>query len=155
LRKSILAIVLAVCILPGMGMAAQAKGVPFKGQLIMANGVMSQTTGNCMCNANWYTLGANPGSLTITATLQGYSLPFTTSYGVRMFLYAGKRSVNGGQAACTTSQKRCHQQAVLRVRVRTPTIYYLQVYGPGASVVYYSLRVSGKIRRLHCAKTCS
>jgi hypothetical protein len=146
---------LVVLLLSGLTSGTEAKGLPIKGELILANGVISQTTGNCMCNANWYTLGANPGKMTLTATLQGYSLPFTSIYGLRMFLYAGTRPAGAGQAACETKQKRCHQQAVVRTRVRTPTIYYLEVYGPGASVVYYSLRVNAKIRKLRCSKTCS
>jgi hypothetical protein len=133
----------------------QAKGIPLKGEVVAITKPISNTTGNCACNANWYTFAVSPGKLSITATLQGYSLPFTTSYGLRLFLFAGKRPDGAGQASCLTSQKHCHAQAVIRSNVRNLTVFYLEVYGPGASTVNYSLRFSARFRQLRCASTCS
>lgn len=155
MRRVFALALLSLLTLPALTVGAQAKTVPFKGRLISTTTAVSQTTGNCMCNANWYTFAVDPGAVTITGTLQGYSLAYGPSYGLRMFLYAGTRPDGGGQAGCMTSQKHCRQQAVIRSTVRKSTVFYLEVYGPGASLVYYSLRVNAKIRRLHCYRVCT
>jgi hypothetical protein len=139
----------------GFASTAVAKGVPLKGEVIGITSPIHNSTGNCACNANWYTFAVSPGSLSITAGVQGYSLPFTTSYGLRMFLFAGAHPAGAGQAACLTRQKHCGAQAVIRARVHTLTVFYLEVYGPGAETVNYSLRVTAKLRALRCSSTCS
>jgi len=154
-RSPVFACLLSLFLFFGLSASAEARSVPFKGRLISTSAPLSQTTGNCMCNANWYTFAVNPGNLTVSAALHGYTLSYGTSYGLRMFLYAGKQPVGGGQAGCVTTQKSCRQQAVIHLQVHKTAVYYLQVYGPGASVVYYSLRVTARIRQLHCFRTCT
>src|SRR5437588_12592102 len=93
---------------------ALAKGVPFKGYVVESSRPIAQTTGNCPCNMNTFTIGAKPGTLRVTAVLTSFGLAFTSVYGIRLRLYAGKNFVVAGQAACRTSQKRCNQAVTLK-----------------------------------------
>jgi hypothetical protein len=72
-----------------------------------------------------------------------------------MFLYAGKRPAGGGQVGCFTTQKSCHAQAIIRTLVRATTVFYLEVYGPGANAVYYTLQLHAKVQPLRCVTTCT
>lgn len=136
--------------------ALASNGAPFKGELIDSSKTISNVTGGCTCLANWYTFAMNPGSFSVTAVLKGYGMKLTSIYGLRVSLYSGSPShqISYAQTACFASARACNRAARIRRHVRRSTVFYLEIYGPGANGVRYTLAVHGNTRVLRCRARC-
>lgn len=157
MRRFLLPIFLLASIFPLFYLPAHANGgAAFKGELIDSSRAVNNVTGNCVCEANWYTFAMNRGTMTVTAVLKGYGLRFSSVYSLQVALFAGtpRHQVGGAQAACLTKKRVCNRPARIRRRVRVPTVFYLEIYGPGAEQVRYALSVHGNTRVLRCRLRC-
>ena len=154
MRSIVAALIVAVALSSVSPVPTSAKGMPLKGQLIGSHWTAG-TTGNCVCDLKWYTFAANRGRAEVDAKLLGAGLPFSPTYGLRVYIYRGNAFVTWGQTACYKQQKICNQMARIRFTAAPGALYYIKVDGPGAEDVRYQLAVHARLRTLHCGKVCS
>lgn len=132
-----------------------AQGVIFKGHNVTDSKPIQATTGNCVCEDNWYTVGVNAGTMHVKAVLKTYAARLNVpSYAIRIFLYEGAKALQWTQAYCLIKQRHCGHTAQLTVHVTRSTIYYVKVEGPGAEGTQYSLQFQGPLRHLVCHARC-
>lgn len=154
MRSIIVSLILALTVSIVSSGRTSAKGMPLKGQLI-GPGVTSGTTGNCVCDLKWYTFAASRGPAQVTAKLLSAGLPFSPTYGLRVYVYRGSTFVNWSQTACYRKQRACNQIARVRFTATPGALYYIKVEGPGAEDVHYTLSVHARFRTVHCGRVCS
>jgi len=133
---------------------AQSHGPLLMGRVIDTTHPFHDATGNCSCNWQWYTIGVRPGTLRIVATLHSYAGKMAPTWAIRVVLLQGKHQVKVGQAACLATHTSCNQSVTLTTRVSRSTIYYVEVEGPGASQISYTMRFAGALFQLHCGRYC-
>jgi hypothetical protein len=111
-------------------------------------------TGDCSCEAQWFTFGANPGKVQVEASMRKPNSVLTNEYAIRVMVLQGAITLGYKYALCLTNQKHC--AGIMRFSVSVPRhgVYYVRVDGMGAHQIPFALQLKGSVFALHCTKTC-
>jgi hypothetical protein len=132
---------------------AQAKSKPapsaIHGFALTTNRAVIGETGNCYCEAQWYTVGLRPGKTTVSITLISIGMKMGPSYSLRADLERRNQTIlNQGQDACWRDSKRCTVSFHFTAKVFHAAPYYIHVIGNGAEGMQYRIQVQGSIYRV-------
>ncbi|HEX6509169.1 MAG TPA: hypothetical protein VF221_16190 [Chloroflexota bacterium] len=152
-------IIILVCIsifltLSAYPRGAQAKGMPLKGQQITGAQWIVGHTGDCICDEQWYTLGLRPGPVTVDAHLLFSTMKLQPTYSLLIWFNQGETNLKFAEKTCPRALKICNKVLGFTTHIAHAGVYYLLVKGRNAEGITYSIRVRGKLYRLHCGKTC-
>jgi hypothetical protein len=151
-RKPFIALVLAVSALAILPSLSHASGQASKSKIhgvVLTHGASQGQTGNCTCEARWYTVGLKPGKVTVTVKFVSVAMKMGQSYGFHVDLERADRSILGQtQGACWRTDKHCTINLHFSATVDTQAPYYIQVSGSGAEGIAYSLHVQGNQYRV-------
>jgi hypothetical protein len=148
LRVLILSIALAVM----MPLQAEAKSKPaslIHGTLIPNTQPVVGHTGNCYCEAQWYTAGLKPGKVTVIVHLMSIGLKLAASYGLRADLERRNHTIlSQTQAGCWRTAKHCSLTLRFSAKVFRTAPYYIHVIGDGGEGMQFNIQVLGPVYRV-------
>lgn len=139
-------------VLPGR--EAAAAGVPLRGQQILTPAWHFGTTGECLCDTQWYTVRLQPGTVTVYADLITISMNMGPTYSLMVWMNQGDTIVGFDKKTCARSKKPCNAPLSIKVKVRRAGVYYLKLKGLGGEGITYALQVHGGIGARRCTRTC-
>jgi hypothetical protein len=154
LRCIVLCAVALAALLGPRTPAASAHGPLLKGQKIDRPTAVMSTTGACVCDDRWYTLGLKPGVLQLSASLTRCGDLGSTACSIQVYLMRGHSQLRQLQASCLISAGPCNQGDSTRYRVTRKGVFYVLVRGGGGEGVHFRLSVRGPVYPLHCGKYC-
>ena len=133
---------------------ALAHGMILKGAEIDHNMYLHGSTGSCICDDRWFTMGLAPGTVKIIVQLQHCGTTATKTCAIEAYLSRGKTDLGAATPACFSSQKHCNRSQTITYHVKQRGAYYLLLRGAGSLLIYFSLRINGNVYPLHCHKYC-
>jgi hypothetical protein len=123
---------------------AHAKGKSVVQGAILYRNVMRGETGNCYCEAKWYTVGLKPGKATVTLRLVSIAMKMSGSYSIRADLERRDHTIlNQSTGACWRDSKHCTLTVHFTAKVDKAAPYYIHIIGSGAEGMAYRLQVQG------------
>ena len=152
--RSVVSALAALPLLLSVTTSAHAHGPAPKGQVIGRPMTVSSTTGLCICDERWYTVGLRPGVLQISARLARCGDHMSATCAISVFLLRGTEQLRELRPGCLSSQANCNRTETARYRIPRKGVYYVLVRGGGSNLIYYSLRVRGPVFALRCGKYC-
>ena len=155
IRRLFVSLVLTSGLLTGLlPAAASAHGPALRGRLVdRSNASLVAMTGNCACYRQWYTVGLQPGSFSLSINVQSCRGTVGPACGIFAFLYKGSREVQTANVGCP-AKTACGQSLQLRYKVGSTGVYYILIQGSGAVTIWYRMTVRGNIYPLHCHRYC-
>lgn len=154
ISRSLAACLMAILLLLGASAPASAHGPSSKGQEIGRATTIASTTGACVCDDRWYTVGLKPGVLRLTGALAHCDDPRAAACSITVFLLRGNVQVRQFGASCLKSAGPCTQGSSAQYRVSQRGAYYVLVRGGGGENVRFTLTFRGPVYALHCRKYC-
>lgn len=133
---------------------AAAHRTALKGQAIDGQVTISGQTGACACMKQWYTIGFKPGKVAIRGQLKACGDQGQPYCFMVVTLLRGPVTLKTVSVQCPSKASRCNRSWSINYRVKAAGAYYLQVQGEVGLTMNYTLRPSGNIYRLHCARYC-
>jgi hypothetical protein len=146
-------IVGAALLLGALAPRTYASGTPLKGAVLGTRPVQA-LTGDCTCEQQWFTFGATPGKVRLSASMFKPGQELSNEYAIRVSILRGGASMGLKAVLCFTNQKQCSNTLHLSVTIRQRGVYYVLVRGMGAHQVPFQLRLKGSVYQLHCTRTC-
>jgi hypothetical protein len=145
--KSLRVVLLLAALLLAAPSFALAKNKPAKsfvqGSVLYHAAVRGQT-GNCYCEAQWYTVGLKPGKATVTLRLVSIAIKMGPAYSIRADLERRDRTIlNQSSGACWRMATHCTLTVHFTAHVDKTAPYYIHVIGNGAEGMEYRLQVQG------------
>jgi hypothetical protein len=116
---------------------------------------VSGTTGNIPQQWRWYTVGLQPGTVTVSATVQSCARALLApTCGLFLDLLHRKKLLQSASGACYRKQRGCHATVQLSYHIARQGAYYILATGAGGGPVTFSMRLNGNIYPLHCHTYC-
>lgn len=144
-------LLVVLTMLPG---PVSAAGSPLRGQQIITSGWHMGTTGECICDIQWYTVKLRPGTTTVNANLLTITNSMSPTYSLLVWMNHGGSIVGFAKNTCSRAKRMCGKHLNFTVKVTKAGVYYLKVRGLGGEGVFYSIRVFGRMDRQQCSTTC-
>ena len=143
-------LLVALTILPQNVSAA----APLRGQQITTSIWHIGTTGECICDIQWFTVKLRPGTTTVNANLLTISNNLGPTYSLLVWMNHGGGIVGFAKNTCSRTKHICNKHLNFTVKVATAGVYYLKLKGLGGEGISFSIRVRGNIVSQKCGKTC-
>jgi hypothetical protein len=153
-RVLVVGCVLVLLVLSTAPGDARAGGVPLRGQQITSSIWHLGTTGECLCDIQWYTVRLQPGVTTVNARLLRISEAMGATYSLLVWMYLGDTLVGFGKNSCPKTKVVCNKGLGFKVKVPRAGVYYLKVKGLGGEGILYGVQTQGKLSTRACAHTC-
>jgi hypothetical protein len=153
-RLSLAVLLSAVLIFTAAATTFSAHGPLLRGHVIPKSTTLTSSTGNCSCVWQWYTLGLQKGTFSLTTTVRSFAYSMGPTYGIAGTFFQNGRTLSTAQAACLSSRHRCDQSFRISYQVSKAGVYYILLRGLGAEVINFTMRVQGRIVPLHCHRFC-
>ncbi len=153
-RAGILGCVLLLVALTILPQNVSAAGAPLRGQQITTSIWHIGTTGECICDIQWYTVKLRPGTATVNANLLTISNNLGPTYSLLVWMNHGGGIVGFAKNTCARTKRICNKHLNFTVKVPTSGVYYLKLKGLGGEGISFSIRVRGHIVTKKCGKTC-
>jgi hypothetical protein len=144
-------VLVALTMLPNLVSAA---GAPLRGQQITTPTWRIGSTGECICDIQWYTVKLRPGTVTVNANLLTISNNLGPTYSLLVWMNHGGGIVGFAKNTCSRAKRLCNKHLNFTLKVAKAGVYYLKLKGLGGEGISYSIRVRGNIATQRCAKTC-
>jgi hypothetical protein len=149
--RSFRAALVAASALMVLPLGAQAKSQPsvVQGTLLSSTRPVIGQTGNCVCEAQYFTVGLKPGKVTVSIQLTSIGQKLGQSYSMKADLERRNRTTLGmGQNACWRSDTKCRLHFTFTAKVYRAAPYYVHVQGEGGEGMQYRIQVQGPIYRV-------
>lgn len=134
--------------------SVSAKGAPLRGQQITTPDFHIGSTGECICDIQWYTVRLRPGTVTVNANLLTISNSLGRTYSLLVWMNHGGGIVGFAKNTCSRAKRICNKHLNFTVKVPKIGVYYLKLKGLGGEGISYSIRVRGNIATQKCGKSC-
>jgi hypothetical protein len=144
-------VLVALTILPS---SVSAAGAPLRGRQITTHTWQVGSTGECICDIQWYTVKLRPGTATVNADLLTIKDNLGPTYSLMVWMNHGGGIVGFAKNTCSRAQRMCNKFLSFTVKVPTAGVYYLKLKGLGGEGISYIIRVRGNIITQRCSKSC-